>query len=127
MPRRLGDRLHSGRLDRFVTIQQRPVADTSDATSSEPVSTWTNLVTNVPMSRADLSGSEQFRADQMTARFDTEWEMQWRADMDPDAVDVAKVRRLKLGTRLYDIVRCVEVGKRKGLRIQTVASSQVPT
>ncbi len=127
MPRRSSnaDRLQSGRRDRLVTIQQRSATDSADATSGEPVETWTTLVAQMPASRMDSGGAERFRADQQSARFDTEWEINWRDDMDPDLIDVPKLRRLLYETRPYDIVACYEVGRRAGLRLQTLAGTRV--
>lgn len=125
MPRRTPDRLHSGRRDRLVTIQQ--LTEGVDADSGEPTETWTTLVAGMPTSKTDVAGSEQFKANQQSAKFDTEWEMNWRDDMNPDLLDIPKVRRLLFGTRVHDIVRCVEVGRRAGLIVQTLASSKVPS
>lgn len=126
MPRRTSqaDRLQSGRRDRLVTIEQRSATDSADSTSGEPVETWTTLVADMPASRMDTAGSERFRSDQQSARFETEWEINWRDDMDPDLIDVPKLRRLIYQTRPYDIVACVEVGRRAGLRLQTLAGTR---
>lgn len=124
MPRRTG-RLHSGRRDRLVTIQQ--LTESVDPDSGEPVETWTTLVTNMPTSKKDVSGDEAFKSDQESARFDTEWEMNWRNDMNPDAYDIPKVRRLLFGARVHDIVRCVENDRRDGVIIHTLAGSKVPS
>lgn len=127
MPVRETDRLSAGKRDRLVTIQQRSATDSADSTSGEPVETWTTLVSHLPAGRLDLSGDERFRADQMSAKFDTVWEINWRADMDPDLIDVPKTRRLLVGTRAYDIVSCLEIGRRAGLRLEVIASSKVPS
>lgn len=125
MPRRAGDRLLSGKRDRLVTIQQ--LTDSVDVSSGEPIEGWTTLVANMPVSKADMSGAEAFKSDQQSAKFDSEWEMNWRDDMNPDLLDIPKVRRLLFGTRVHDIVACVEVGRRAGLVLQTLAGSKVPS
>lgn len=125
MARRRGDRLLSGKRDRLVTIQQ--LTDSTDPDSGEPIETWTTLVANFPVSKADVSGDETFKADQQSAKFDSEWEGNWRNDMDPDVYDIPKVRRLLFGQRVHDIVHCEEVGRRAGIVLQTLAGSKVPS
>lgn len=127
MPVKDRDRLHSGRRDQTITIEQRSDTDSAESTSGEPVETWTTLVSNMPASRLDTSGDERFVADQTAAKFDIEWEINWRADMDPELYDIPKVRRVVLADRVHDIVSCVEVGRRAGLILRTCASSKVPT
>lgn len=125
MPRRTPDRLHAGRRDRLVTIRQ--LTEGVDANSGEPTETWTPLVCDMPTSKTDVSGDEEFKADQVSARFDTEWGMGWHDDMDPDRFDVPKVRDLQFGQRVFDIVECVEVGRKAGLIIRTIASTKRPS
>lgn len=127
MAGRLRDRLAAGRRDRLITIEQISATDVAEASSGEPVETWTTLVENLPASRLDLSGDERVQATQTSARFDAEWGINWRADMDPDLYDLPKVRRVVLGDRVHDIVSGVEVGRRAGLILRTLASSKVPT
>lgn len=122
--RRTTDRLSSGRRDRSITLQQRPAEDTADADSGEPIDgPWTNLVCNMPASRLSLSASERFRSEQVSARMDDEWEINYRADMDPELVDVPKCRRLKYQGRLFEITGADLIGRRRGIRIYTLSSS----
>ncbi len=83
--------MESGERDRPVTIQQ---LTESQGTSGYPVEGWTTLAAPVWMRRMDMRQSEKFAAAQLSAPVDTQWEMGWRSDMDPETVDVAKTRRL---------------------------------
>ena len=122
---RQSDRLQSGKRDRLVTIQQ--LTEGVDPESGEPTETWTTLVSQMWASQRKTSGAEAFKSDQESARFDCEWEINWREDMNPDTLDIPKVRRILFGTRVHDIVEAVEVGRRAGLCLYTLASAQVPT
>lgn len=123
MPRRGSDRLSAGRRDWFVTIQQRSATDTPDASSGEPTETWTTLVSNMPAAREDAKGTENFVANQMSAAYDTRWEINYRADMDKSLVDVPKLRRLVYQGRVHDIVDSSEIGRRRGIELWTLAAS----
>ena len=111
--------LSAGALDREVTIQQQ-----TEATSGFPTETWTELESGVWMSKQDMRGNERFRAAQLSANFDTRWELQWRDDMDPDYLDVPKTRRLSYRGRIYDIVAAVELGRREGIALFTIANTE---
>ena len=106
-----------GTLDREVTIEAM-----SEAASGYPVESWHVLDALVWMSKQDLRGNERFLASQVSATFDTKWTMQWRDDMDPDAYDVTKTRRLLYRGRTFDIVQAVEIGRREGIVLMTIAS-----
>lgn len=110
--------LSAGDLDRDVTIEQLTEAA---GTSGFPVDTWTTLDV-VPMSKDDQRGSERFRIAQVSASYDTKWAMQFRDDMDPDLVDVPKKRRLSYRGRKHDITAAVEIGRRDGIMLMTLAS-----
>lgn len=114
-----------GLRDRVITIQQRSATDAADASSGEPVETWSTLVANMPASLKPVTGWERFRSDQVSARVDQIWEVNYRADMDPRLVDVAKTRRILDGTRVLEIVVATEIGRREGIELLTVASSAV--
>jgi hypothetical protein len=117
-------RLDAGLRDRIVTIQQRSATDSADTDSGEPVETWTTLVASMPAHKVDIAAWERFKADQTTARYDTKWEMNYRTDMDPEVVDVPKTRRLLVQGNVHDIVACFEIGRRAGIELLTMASSQ---
>lgn len=108
-----------GERDREVVIQQ--VADAVDA-AGMPVETWTDLVCEF-MAKADLNARERFQVGQMSASADTRFEMAYRADMDPESVDVPKTRRLVFRGRTYDITMARLVGHYEG--IELIALSKV--
>lgn len=110
--------LSAGRLDREVTIQEL-----TEATSGFPTETWTDLEADVWMAKEDLRGNERFLASQNAAHFDTRWTLHWRDDMDPDYVNVPKTRRLLYRGRVYDIVQAVELGRREGIQLFTIAAA----
>lgn len=109
--------------DRVVTIQQ--LSD-GVGTSGAPVGTWSTLVASMPASRLDISGRERFIAGQESAAVDTTWEINYRADMDPELVDVPKNRRLVVGGRVHDIVAARQSERRKLIELVTLASSRLP-
>lgn len=110
----------SGRRTVSVTVQQ--MTQTKGA-SNAPVETWTTLRT-VYASKEDLlmnDSREQLRAGQLSARMETAWGLPYTADMDPNLVDVARVRRLLVGTRVYDITRGTVDDLKKGVQLITLA------
>jgi hypothetical protein len=74
------------------------------------------------MSKQDMRGRESFRGAQFSATYDTRWELHWRDDMDPDLLDVPKVRRLVYRGRVYDITAAMELGRQEGIALLTVAN-----
>lgn len=113
--------MEPGHRDRAVTIQQG-VAGT--APSGAPIVTWTTLATPVWMSKRDMRGDERWKTDQIAAKFDSIWEMNYRSDMDPELVDVPKLRRLVYQGRTYQIVSAVQIGRRGGVQLATIASTK---
>jgi len=113
-----------------VTIESRPVADVQDEDSGEPIDgPWTTLVSACPMARFELSAGERFAANQETASADARWEMTYRADMDPDLIDVPKRRRLVVRGRTLDITGAslISYGGAQlgGIELLTLASTKV--
>lgn len=113
-----------GLRDRMITILQRPATDTPDSSSGEPTETWTTLVT-MPAAKTDVSGWERFRSDQQSARFDQRWEINYRVDMDPELLDVPKLRRIQVGSRVLEIVAASEIGRREGIELLTLGSAGI--
>lgn len=103
-------------------IQQ---ADTTIATSGAPKESWFTLASPVWMSKRDMRGDERWKTDQVTAKFDSLWDMSYRADMDPELVDVPKLRRLVYQNRTYQIVSATLIGRREGVQLATIASTKV--
>lgn len=112
----------SGRRNVSVTVQRRTVT-TGD--SEAPIETWSTLRT-VMVSKEDLpmnDSRESFKGNQLAARMETAFGLPYNRDMDPDLVDVAAERRIKHGSRVYDITRATpERDGGKGIIVYTIAS-----
>lgn len=109
--------MEAGARDRYVTIQQ--VTDGVDA-SDFPEESWSTLC-QMWASKEDIGGRERFSANQTTAPFDTRWQVNYRADIDPELVSVSKVRRVLYQGRVHDIVRGSQIGRREGVELLTLA------
>lgn len=119
-----------GRRDKLVTIQQRPGADAVDD-GGFPIDGVFTALDDEWMSKRDIAEmgtSERLAAAQVSASFDSEWEMPFRSTMDPEVVDVPKLRRLLYRGRTYDIVHAVvtEFEDGKVIKLRTLAASGVP-
>lgn len=110
--------MEPGERDRKVVIQQ--ATDGADA-AGFPKPSWDTLAT-VYMRKLDLQAKERVSADQVAARGDTQWEMGYRPDMDPELVDVPKARRLSYQGRFYDITSASQIGRRDGIELVTIVS-----
>lgn len=114
-----------GERDRRVTIQQRPSADAVDGSGTPTeVGEWTEL-SKAYAAKFDVRGEERMQAQQLAAKYDTRWQIGYRADMDPEQVDVPKLRRLQYQGRTYDIVDAQMIGRRDGIELMTIAASAV--
>ena len=109
----------AGARNRLVTIQQMTV---SKGDSGRPVETWSTLTT-AWMERIDLGGNERFRADQLSAKYDSRWRMPYQSDMDPDVVNVPKKRRLLYKERVYDIVTALPIGLNDTIELMTISKA----
>ena len=109
----------AGARNRLVTVQQ---LTESIGASGRPVETWTSLA-KVWMERMDMTGAERFRADQLSARYDTRWRMPYRSDMDPETVNVPKKRRLLYQGRIYDIVTAMPIGLHDTVELLTISKA----
>ncbi len=85
--------------------------------------TWTELA-KVWMRKDDGAGRERFIASQTAAASDARWTAPYRADLDPELVDVAKSRRLVYLGRIYDIV-AVDGQAGDDIVISTIARGHV--
>lgn len=110
-----------GERDRAVTIQQ--LVETTPE-SRFPTERWTTLTATVWMRKMDVSASERVTAEQIAAAFDTQWEMGYAANMDPELVDVPKKRRLLYLGRVHEIVSASQIGRREGIELLTIASTR---
>jgi len=114
----------AGARDRWVTIQARPAGDSHD--SGFPTDEWTDLAV-VAMAREDLEAVEGVRGAQTIAIATTRWELPYRADCDPELVDVPQSRRLLFHGRVYDILSATPIGRHVALAFVTQAQSQTPS
>jgi SPP1 family predicted phage head-tail adaptor len=103
----------AGKRDKLVTIQT--ATDGVDGTGA-PQQTWATLGT-AWMHRRRPSGNEVFTADQVTAPERAEWEMVYQANMDPESVDVTKLRRLAYQGWTYDIYAAYRMDRSEGMAI----------
>lgn len=117
-------RVAAGQRTRRVTIEQRQASDTAGS-SGFPTDTWTTLAVEY-MSRLDVRADERFRASQLSAAMETQWHMGYRDDMDPEIVDVPKMRRLSYAGRSYDIMTAALIGEKQGIELVTLVSSKAP-
>lgn len=91
----------AGLRDKFVTVQAR----TTVAAPGYPTATW-SAIGAFWMSREeqiDRNSDERFTGGQESAYQTMIWHLPYRADMDPDLVDVPATRRLLYQGRTYDI------------------------
>lgn len=87
--------------------------------SQFPIETWTPLAT-LWAHWAPGGGSESFTTQQLSGRASDRWTIPYRADCDPDLVDVVKVRRVRRSGRVYDIVAARPIG-RLAIALDTLA------
>lgn len=104
--------MEAGERDRQVTVEQ--LAQTREPGTGAPMENWTALAT-VYAGRFDDRGTEQFTTGQLSAVAITRWEIGYRADCDPELIDVTKVRRLNYQGRLFDILASSLIGRREGI------------
>lgn len=114
-----------GERDRAVTIQQL-VETLPD--SRFPTERWTTLTGTAWMRKVDVRklnarSFERATPDQIVAAFDTQWEMGYASNMDPELVDVPKKRRLLYLGRVHEIVAASQIGRREGVELLTIAST----
>jgi hypothetical protein len=107
-----------GARDRAVIVEQLVP---SIGPSRFPVEDWTVLAPIVWMSKRHITGTERQTMDQKTAPFEDVWETAYRADLDPELVDVPKTRRLVYQGRAFDIIDANQIGRREGVQLMTRA------
>lgn len=104
-----------------VRLEQRPSTDAVDPSGAPTDGPWTTLADEEWVEKVDQRGSERFQAAQTSAAFDTAWRMGYREDMDPDVIDIAKLRRFVYQGRVHDITYGKVVGLNQELWIETLA------
>jgi hypothetical protein len=111
--------MEPGERDRAVTVQQL----TETIVNGVAKESWTTLVSPVWMRRQGMKAHERFAVDQNKGAADTQWEMGYRPDMDPELVDVVKKRRLLYQGRVYDITGADLIGRFEGIELVTLSGS----
>jgi len=113
--------LEPGDRDRWITIEA--ATDGVDAVGA-PIEVWTPIV-SLPATKLDLETRERLQsgAARIASAFDTRWQINYRADMDPELQDVAKGRRIIHNGRRHDIVGAVHLGRKDGIEFLTTAST----
>jgi SPP1 family predicted phage head-tail adaptor len=106
-----------GRRDRQIAIE---ACTDAIGTTRFPVEDWVPLV-SLWAGESVTSGDEHFSADQLSGTADAIWTIGYRADCDPDLVDVVKLRRIRRNGRLYDIVGASLLDQRQGIALRTRA------
>jgi head-tail adaptor len=103
--------MEPGERDRLVTIEQ---LTESRGASGVPLEQW-SAIGDLFAGRFDDRGTEQYTNSQISAVAITRWEIGYRADCDPELIDVAKQRRINDGGRIYDILAGSLIGRREGI------------
>ena len=113
--------IEPGHLDRRVTIQQ---ATNGVDEAGAPLQVWTTLARSVPMGCEAIRGMERVQAGMAQSAYDARWTMHYRADMDPELVDVPKDRRLVFRGRVHEIVAAQHLGRKAGIELTVRATTQ---
>lgn len=109
--------MEAGERDRL--IQLVPQVE-SIGPSRFPVMTDGTAI-SIYASRSDVSGRERLVADQLTAPYTARWEVNYRADIDPELVNVPKTFVLVYQGRRHDITAASMIGRREGVELLTLA------
>ena len=115
--------MESGERTIRALIQQRSAVDAVDA-GGHPTETWSTLM-YAWFRKQDQKGEERFVAGQLSGPKVTQWEMGYAASMDPDLLDVPKLRRLVYQSRIYDITDASLIGNREGVELLTLDAKKV--
>jgi SPP1 family predicted phage head-tail adaptor len=111
-------REHSaGERNKQITIQQLTQDEDS---SGMPLEVWTTLTT-AQASYMPLGGRERLAADHLTSPFDGQFQMAYRPDMDPNLLNVPKMRRIVYDGRVHDIVAASMVGQKRAVELMTAS------
>lgn len=114
--------MEPGERDRAVTIQHLTETVTPGL---KPKEVWESLASLVWMRKLEAKASERLKSETVAANFDTQWEMGYWPDMDPELVDVAKTRRLLYLGRVHLVVSASLIGRREGIELLTIASTKI--
>jgi len=109
--------MEAGERDRYV--QFLPQTE-SQGSSHYPVMTDGTAI-GAWARKDDVGGRERVAAEQLSAPYTTRWEVSYRADLDPDLVNVPKAFVLVYQERRYDITAASMIGRKEGVELLTVA------
>lgn len=112
--------MEPGERDRAVVIQ-RLIEDVPE--SRFPSERWATLTPLAWMRKMDARAMERVKAEHIAAAFDTQWEMGYAENMDPELIDVPKKRRLVYQGRVHEIIGASQIGRREGIELLTIAST----
>lgn len=115
--------MESGDRELRVLIEQRPAADAVDETGAPTDAPWTTLQ-YAWMERNEASGEERFTSGQITTPKVMQWKMGYVPTMDPDLLDVPKLRRLVWQGRIYDITDASLIGRYEGVELLTLSTAR---
>jgi Phage head-tail joining protein len=87
-----------------------------------PDETWAPLMTRW-MQKVDLLGTEQWRADQLSARYDVRFVAPYEPALDPEVIDVPAEHRLVYRGRQYDIVSAAVIGRFEAVDYRAITHS----
>ena len=113
----------TGARDKILTIQERPAALSKDPSGTPIDGPWTTHLGCVFAERMDLDGRERFTAQQLTSPYDTRWRIPYVASMDPELLNVPKLRRILYHGRVLDIVHAKALGRQEGIELLTLAKA----
>lgn len=111
----------SGARDRWVTMQ---ALTESKGPSGFPVESWDDL-TSFWAAKQESGGRERLLAAQLTSSYDAILELPYSEQWDPELMDVPKKRRLVMHDREFDIVFAEQIGRKRGVRVMTLARTNV--
>lgn len=107
--------LPAGKLDRRITLQRFTSA--SDTGSGEQVKTWATLgPSSISASHRRASARETIASAELAAAASDVFEIRW----DSAWSDLSPLDRLLFNSVVHEIVAVAEIGRREGLRVDTV-------
>ncbi len=102
-----------------VTLKQRPAVDAVDSSFTPTDAPFTTLAHDWA-EKVEMDGDEAFKANQLSTPYTTIWRLRYRADMDPELLDVTKLRKLVYQSREEDIVSASVIGRRDEIELHTL-------
>lgn len=112
----------AGQRDKPITVQRLNVPPEQADTEGFVVDDWDTLTPlSIWASKNDVVGEERFHGGQLASPYEARWGIDYRQDMDPDMIDIAKERRVVYLGRVHDIVDANVVGDFEGIEFRTLA------